>query len=107
MLYLFNILGFKDVLPGEQAGQEQGIHEKSHDPTCDPDTTGECAGVNQTVTHLYQTCRTVSLFHFMGNYLDYVNKEAIGKDRVLIAESDGVAGGPQEQEGGHVAAFLT
>ena len=99
--------------------------------------------MNQTVTHLYQTCRTVSLFHFittgvlgvppgsvtegdflrmtfdvphyfekevtwlMGNYLDYVNKEAIGKDRVLIAESDGVAGGPQEQEGGHVAAFLT
>ena len=32
----------------------------------------------------------------MGNYLDYVNKEAIGKDRVLIAESDGVAGSPQE-----------
>ena len=32
------------------------------DPMCDhnPDVTGECAGVEQTVAHLYQTCGRVS-----------------------------------------------
>ena len=42
------------------------------DPVCDhdPDLTGECAGVEQTVPHLYQTCGRVSqawgwLFNFI------------------------------------------
>ena len=95
---------------------------------CDhnPDETGECAGVEQTVVHLYKTCGRVSeawswLFGFimagvlgkppgsvteeellkmtfeashyfekevtwlLGNYYDYINKEAIGKDRVVKA----------------------
>ena len=107
------------------------------DPTCDhdPDTTGECAGVDQTVAHLYQNCGRVSeawnwLFSFitagvlgvppgsiaedellkmtfdishyfekevtwlMGNYYDYVNKEALGKDRVVkVAELQAVLRG--------------
>ena len=96
------------------------------DPMCDhdPDETGECAGVEQTVAHLYQTCGRVSdawswLLNFiaagvlgvppgsvteeellkmtfevshyfekevtwlLGNYYEYINKEAIGKDRVV------------------------
>ena len=96
---------------------------------CDhnPDVTGECAGVEETVTHLYQTCGRVSeswnwllayittvlglppaavseeellkmtydVSHFfekevtwlLGNYYEYINKEAINKDRVVkVAE---------------------
>ena len=92
----------------------------------DPDETGECAGVEQTVAHLYQTCGRVSdawswLFNYitagvlgvppgsvteeelltmtfdvshyfekevtwlLGNYYEYINKEAIAKDRVVKA----------------------
>ena len=100
------------------------------DPMCDhdPDLTGECAGVEQTVAHLYQTCGRVSeawgwllsfitagvlgvppgsitegellkmtykVSHYfekevtwlMASYFEYINKEAIGKDRVVkVAE---------------------
>ena len=100
----------------------------------DPDETGECAGVEQTVEHLYQTCGRVSeawnwllafittvlglppasvseeellkmtfeVSHYfdkevtwlMGNYYEYVNKEAIGKDRVVkVAELQAVLRG--------------
>ena len=92
----------------------------------DPDETGECAGVEQTVAHLYQTCGRVSdawswllsyitagvlgvppgsvteeellkmtfeVSHYfekevtwlLGNYYEYINKEAIVKDRVVKA----------------------
>ena len=92
----------------------------------DPDETGECAGVEQTVAHLYQTCGRVSdawswllsyitagvlgvppgsvteeelltmtfdVSHYfekevtwlLGNYYEYINKEAIAKDRVVKA----------------------
>ena len=105
--------------------------------TCDhnPDQTGECAGVDQTLSHLYQTYGRVSeawswLFSFitagvlgvppgsiteeellkmtfevshyfekevtwlMGNYYEYVNREAIGKDRVVkVAELQAVLRG--------------
>lgn len=106
------------------------------DPMCDhdPDETGECAGVEQTVTHLYQTCGRVSeawnwllafittvlglppasvseeellsmtydVSHYfekevtwlLGNYYEYINKEAIGKDRVVkVAELSSVLRG--------------
>ena len=96
---------------------------------CDhnPDETGECAGVEETVAHLYQTCGRVSeawnwllayittvlglppaavseeellkmtydVSHYfekevtwlLGNYYEYINKEAINKDRVVkVAE---------------------
>ena len=97
------------------------------DAMCDhnPDVTGECAGVEQTVAHLYQTCGRVSeawswllafittvlglppasvseedmlrmtfdVSHYfekevtwlLGNYYEYINKEAIAKDRVVKA----------------------
>ena len=92
----------------------------------DPDETGECAGMEQTVAHLYQTCGRVSeawswllsyitagvlgvppgsvtedellnmtfeVSHYfekevtwlLGNYFQYMNKEAIAKDRVVKA----------------------
>ena len=99
------------------------------DLMCDhnPDETGECAGVEETVAHLYQTCGRVSeawnwllayittvlglppaavseeellnmtydVSHYfekevtwlLGNYYEYINKEAINKDRVVkVAE---------------------
>ena len=98
------------------------------DPMCDhnPDATGECAGIEQTVKHLYQTCGRVSeawrwlssfitatvlgvppgtiteedllkmtyeVSHYfekevtslLGTSFDYINKEAIGKVKVVKA----------------------
>ena len=101
----------------------------------DPDQTGECAGVEQTVAHLYQTSGRVSeawswllsfitagvlgvppgsvtegellnmtfeVSHYfekevtwlLGNYYEYINKEAMGKDRVVkVAELQAVLRG--------------
>ena len=95
------------------------------DAMCDhnPDESGECAGVEQTVPHLYQTCGRVSeawnwllafittvlglppaavseeellkmtfdVSHYfekevtwlLDNYYEYINKQAIDKDRVV------------------------
>ena len=97
------------------------------DPMCDhdPDETGKCAGVEQTMKHLYQDCGRVfeawdwlyafittvlglppasvsddellrmnfDVSHYfekevtwlLGNYYEYINKEAISKDRVVKA----------------------
>ena len=106
------------------------------DPMCDhdPDETGECAGVEQTVAHLYQTCGRVSeawnwllafittvlglppasvseedllrmsydVSHYfekevtwlLGNYYEYINSQAIDKDRVVkVAELQAVLRG--------------
>ena len=106
------------------------------DPMCDhdPDETGECAGVEETVAHLYQTCGRVSeawnwllanittglglppasvseeellkmtfeVSHYfekevtwlLGNYYEYINQEAISKDRVVkVAELQAVLRG--------------
>ena len=101
----------------------------------DPDETGECAGVEQTVAHLYQACGRVSeawnwllsfitagglgvppgsvteeellnmtfeVSHYfekevtwlLGNYYEYINEEAIAKDRVVkVAELQAVLRG--------------
>ena len=107
------------------------------DPMCDhnPDESGECAGVEETVEHLYQTCGRVSeawswllnyitagvlgvppgsvtegellrmtydVSHYfekevtwlLGNFYEYINKEAISKDRVVkVAELQAVLKG--------------
>ena len=107
------------------------------DPMCDhnPDESGECAGVEETVEHLYQTCGRVSeawswllnyisagvlgvppgsvteeellkmsydVSHYfekevtwlLGNYYEYIKKEAMGKDRVVkVAELQAVLKG--------------
>ena len=115
----------------------------------DPDESGECAGVEQTVAHLYQTCGRVSeawswllsfitagvlgvppgsvkeeelldmmfeVSHYfekevtwlLGNYYEYINKEAISKDRVVkAAELQAVLRGRKLAMGQRGAPTLT
>ena len=121
------------------------------DPMCDhdPDETGECAGVEQTVAHLYQSCGRVSeawswlssfitagalgvppgsitegellkmtfeVSHYfekevtwlLGNYYEYINNEAIAKDRVVkAAELQAVLRGRKLAMGQRRAPSLT
>ena len=58
------------------------------DPTCDhnPDPTGECAGFEQTVQHLYQTCGRVS--EAWGWLSMFITGGALGVPPATITERD-------------------
>ena len=52
----------------------------------DPDETGECAGVEQTVAHLYQTCGRVSE---TGSWLlNYITEGVLGVPPGSVTEEE-------------------